>query len=248
LRTRPAPGTLKIRMRGQSARYVAVVGMLAWATLAAFSTWPASRHIRTDDRNGDGRPDSWRTYDRHGQLVERAIDSNFDGRSDVHEYYTRGELVRRESDRNFDDRIDLVEEFDTTTHEQVRSVADSDFDGTADVLVLFRAGRPVFIERVASSVRLGDLDERHTKTMPLRRGDAPLARFSDPFARELALRSTPTTPDTNASVWTATGVFVCPTPPIRGVRILSAIRRSHQHPVLVSPVLGSPSLRGPPLA
>ena len=52
--------------------------------------------------------------------------------------------MRRDSDRDFNDRVDLVQEFDPTTHEHVRTVVDVDSDGTADLLVLFQDGRPVF--------------------------------------------------------------------------------------------------------
>src|SRR5476651_100432 len=122
-----------------------VVILCAVACAAAVAVWlrsPAGS-VRTEDQNGDGRPDIWRVYDRQGQLSEVTVDTNFDGRSDVHEYYERSALVRRESDRDFNGRVDLVEEFEPTTHEHVRSVVDVDFDGTADLLVLFQGGQPV---------------------------------------------------------------------------------------------------------
>src|SRR4029077_17187245 len=100
--------------------------------------------VRSADRNGDGRADTWNMYDREGQGSQGSIDTNFDGRADVPERYERGALVRRELDRDFNDRVDLVQEFDPTTHEYARSVTDVDFDGTADLLVLFQGGRPVF--------------------------------------------------------------------------------------------------------
>src|SRR5882672_4543223 len=92
---------------------------VACSVAAAVSLWLPSGALRTQDKNGDGRPD-------------------------VHEYYQRGALVRRESDRNFNDRVDLVQEFDPATREHTRSVVDVDFDGRADLLVLFRDGQPVF--------------------------------------------------------------------------------------------------------
>jgi len=117
---------------------------LASGAVALAPLWQAAAYVRAEDRNGDGRPDIWRTYDRLGRVSDVTVDTNFDGRSDVHEYYERGALVRRESDRDFNDRIDLVQEFDPTTLEQVRSIVDTDFDGTADLLVLFQDGKPVF--------------------------------------------------------------------------------------------------------
>ena len=117
---------------------------LACVAAAAVSWGPPGGDLRTEDHNRDGRPDVWRVYDRQGQLAKMAVDTNFDGRSDVDEYYESGALVRRESDRDFNDRIDLVQEFDATTREHVRSVVDKDFDGTADLLILFQDGQPVF--------------------------------------------------------------------------------------------------------
>src|SRR5579864_2573753 len=115
-------------MERWSVRWVASLCTVACATVAVVTMWPTDRQVRTADRNADGRPDVWRHYDNRGRLVEVAVDSNFDGRSDVEEYYDDGALVRRESDRNFDDRVDLVEEFDALTHEQIRSVVDLDYD------------------------------------------------------------------------------------------------------------------------
>jgi hypothetical protein len=101
--------------------------------------------VDSDDRNHDGRPDTWRFYNARARLRHLAIDRNFDGRSDVREYYDgRGVLLRRESDRDFDDRVDLIEEFDPSTRERSRSVVDVDHDGIADLLVLFRSGAPEF--------------------------------------------------------------------------------------------------------
>src|SRR5580700_4082501 len=122
------------------------------ASLCAFASVAAAAvllslptgYVRTEDQNGDGRPDVWRAYDRNGQLFEVAVDTNFDGRSDVHEYYERGALVRRESDRDFKDGVDLIEQFDPATREQLRSLEDVDDDRIADLLVLFQGGQPVF--------------------------------------------------------------------------------------------------------
>src|SRR6202521_3362175 len=85
---------------------------LALAAAGAASLWHASGYVRTEDQNGDGRPDVWRVYDRQGLLSEVTADTNFDGRSDVHEYYEHGALVRRESDGDFNGRVDFVQEFE----------------------------------------------------------------------------------------------------------------------------------------
>jgi len=113
----------------------------------AVSVWPSTiGRLQTEDTNHDGRPDVWRYYDARGELTHVTIDSNFDGHPDREEQYRHGSLSRRETDRNFDHRIDLVEDFDPSTHEHVKSTVDADFDGRADLLVLFQDGRPVHSE------------------------------------------------------------------------------------------------------
>jgi hypothetical protein len=158
---------------------------------AGASTWRSSPVLSvTEDRNGDGRPDVWRTYDRRGHLAEVAIDTNFDGRSDVHEYYDHGMLVSRESDRNFDDRIDLVQQFDADSSAEVRAVEDVDYDGTADRLVLFQDGRPVF-SKWAHGVPTAPtrLAAGENPALARRSADEPLAPFDDPFQTDLTVRA-----------------------------------------------------------
>src|SRR5262249_4650002 len=135
-------------MKRWFASAVAIFCVASCATVAIVGVWPA-RRVRTADNNGDGRPDVWRLYDGKGQLTEVDVDSNFDGHTDIQEYYEQGVLVRRESDRNFNGQSDLVEEFDAKTHHLTRSVIDLDYDGTADLLVLFPDGHPAFSRRRA---------------------------------------------------------------------------------------------------
>ncbi len=121
------------------------------------------------------------TIGRAGSPRSR-LDTNFDGRSDVVEYYDQGALVRRESDRNFDGRIDLIESFDRVTHERVRMIADLDYDGRADLLVLFDHGRAVYSKWAPV-----------TPTRPARdsglanRPAADLGALDDPFRGDLAV-------------------------------------------------------------
>jgi hypothetical protein len=157
---------------------------------AAASWWPHRRDVRTDDKNRDGRPDVWRVYDRQGQLVTMAVDTNFDGRSDVHEYYERGALVRRESDTDFNDRVDLIQEFDATTRQTVRSVSDVDLDGVADLLVLFQDGRPVYSEWAHGSPRV-EFTRLSGRLANASQGglNHHLAPLEDPFRGNLAVRA-----------------------------------------------------------
>jgi hypothetical protein len=154
------------------------------------SLWPCSLDIRTEDHNRDGRPDVWRVYNSRGQIATVSVDTNFDGRSDVQEYYDHGALVRRESDRDFNDQIDLVQEFDAGTRFTVRSVSDVDFDGAADLLVLFEGGRPVFWRWANGSARAEDGGSRgRPSTLPTRIANDQLGAFQDPFAGDLTVRA-----------------------------------------------------------
>jgi hypothetical protein len=196
-------------MKHVSARCVALLCVAACATVAAVEVWPAARHVRTEDQNGDGRPDVWRRYDNRGQLTEVNVDSNFDGSPDIEEYYERGVLVRRESDRNFDGQTDLIEEFDAETHGQTRSVVDIDFDGTADLLVLFQDGLPVFSKRTRPLKRSGNPTPG---LPPVHQDDAGhLARLMDPFESDTAVRGTQTAWSTEGCVGlSTTGGLPCP--------------------------------------
>ena len=128
-------------------RLVSVCVRLASVVAVAMSVWPSAiGRMQTEDTNHDGRPDIWRYYDARGELTHVSIDTNFDGHPDREEQYSRGSLWRRETDRNFDERVDLVEEFDPATHEHLKSTVDVDFDGRADLRILFVDGRPVHSE------------------------------------------------------------------------------------------------------
>jgi hypothetical protein len=185
-------------MKHVSAPCLALLGVVACATVSAVEVWPVALHLRTEDRNGDGRPDIWRRYDNRGQLTEIDVDSNFDGTPDIEEYYERGVLVRRESDRNFNGQADLVEEFDAETHGQIRAVVDIDYDGTADLLVLFRDGRPVFSERTSPPSRT---EVTPGSSPDIGKGSAGhLARLMDPFELDPAVRATHTGSNADGSV------------------------------------------------
>jgi len=181
-------------MKPAFTRCLALLCVVACATVAAVEVWPTARHLRTEDHNGDGRPDVWRRYDNRGQLTEIDVDSNFDGSPDIEEYYEQGILVRRESDRNFNGQADLVEEFDAEAQERTRSVVDTDYDGTADLLVLFRDGQPVFSERTRPGIATGSspgIDHG---------GAGHLVRLMDPFESDTAVRATHTASNADGCV------------------------------------------------
>jgi hypothetical protein len=167
-------------------RAATLLCLLSCAAGATIAVRPAAQRVRSGDQNGDGRADLWQRYDSQGRLVEIDRDTNFDGSADVEEYYVRGVLVRRESDRNFNGQTDLVEEFDIETHGQTRSVVDTDYDGAADLLVLFQDGRPVFSKRVLTSGLSRTLAPHDTViAWP---GVDHLVAFNDPFASDTSVR------------------------------------------------------------
>ena len=183
----------------------AVVCAWSCATAVAVSLWPPGADVRTEDLNRDGRPDVWRLYDGDRQLARVSVDTNFDGRSDVHEYYEGSALVRRESDRDFNDRVDLVQEFNPATGEHERSVVDVDFDGTADLLVLFQDGQPVFSKWThPATPAAGNADAAlHAEGSP-RTADDQLAPLEDPFRTDLAMRAVRTVAGTGDYVGLST--------------------------------------------
>src|SRR5215468_5198051 len=131
-------------MRWRAQRLTVALGLAVTLLTALASGWRPCGRASTEDRNHDGRPDVWRWYNANGQLVGVALDTNFDGRSDVNEFYDNGALIRRELDRDFNSQVDLVQEFDPATRQIVRSISDIDADGVADVLLLFQDGQPVY--------------------------------------------------------------------------------------------------------
>ena len=167
---------------------IVLAAILGAVTLAGVLRMPAA-DVRSDDRNKDGRPDVWRSYDQRGRLTQVALDTNFDGRSDVEEYYDAGVLVLRKSDRDFNDRVDLVEEFDRTTQEMVRSVADANFDGVADRLVLFQQGQAVYTKAL-TQVPPDRARSLAAAGRPVQRlANEPLVPFDNPFRDDVALNA-----------------------------------------------------------
>jgi len=169
-----------------TAKVVALLCVVSCATLAAVEVWPAYEHVRTGDQNGDGVPDLWHRYDAKGRLIEIDRDTNFDGSPDIQEYFQSGVLVRREWDRNFNGQTDLVEEFDPSTQAETRSVVDVDYDGTADLLVLFRDGRPVFSKRIREFKQPAQPNQNPSAYRS--RGGAQLAALIDPSESDASVR------------------------------------------------------------
>jgi hypothetical protein len=175
-------------MRPHYRRALTILLSIFVCTSAALaSMWVPLGGTQTEDLNRDGRPDVWRSYNRDGRIASVSVDTNFDGRSDVQEFYENGSLVRRESDRDFNDQIDLVQEFDQSTQQIVRSVADVNSDGVADLLVLFQDGRPVYSKWAQANRPVAARDSIAEKTS--RTADAPLVSLVDPFSADLAFKA-----------------------------------------------------------
>ncbi len=124
----------------------------------------SAAELRSDDENGDGKPDRWFVI-QNGVVLEYRADKDFDGRVDTlvryasadrteyEEYdfnldglmddfyfYEGGRLKRREVDSNFDGRVDLwVMLSDGRYIERIER--DTNFDGVVDVVKDYRKKR-----------------------------------------------------------------------------------------------------------
>src|SRR5262249_54664354 len=166
-------------MRHLSAYLVALLCAVSCVTVAGVEVWPAGRDVRTGDQNGDGRADIWRRFDTRGQLTEVEVDTNFDGSPDIAEYYQPGALVARGSNRNFKGQADVVEEFDPDTHGRTRSGGDIDYDGTADLLVVFRNGGAAF-SKLIHALKKGPKIQARDRTPAYQRSADHMTALIDP--------------------------------------------------------------------
>lgn len=163
-------------------------------TLAAW--WNGSGGLEPDDHSRGNQADVWAANPDADESVV-AIDTNFDGRPDERLRYRHGDLVSREIDSDFDTRVDIVEEFDPVTHEVVRSLIDIDEDGQADLLVLSQNGRPVF-QKWAERVAPPDAHALMATSVTSRGfasaanpafADGDLIPLADPFVGDVTVRS-----------------------------------------------------------
>jgi hypothetical protein len=222
---------------------VAVCALLC--STVTLLVWHPSGAWRAEDRNRDGRPDVWQSFDRLGHVASVSVDTNFDGRSDVEEFYEAGALVRRQADRDFNDRIDLIQTFDPLTRHVVRSLTDVNGDGVADLLVLFSEGQPVFTKWADRFA--GGLETATVALHPSygRHAASPLLPLDDPFSGDLAVKqihAMAAAPDMTPS--DAAGV---PELPCEGAEPPAA-RHGHDPAVIdpSSPDIGRFSPRAPP--
>jgi len=222
-----------------------VLGVLLCVTAGLISAWFPSSSTRTEDLNSDGRPDVWRAYGRDGRIASVAVDTNFDGRSDVEELYENGVLVRRQTDRDFDNQIDLVQDFDPATRQIVRSLTDVNADGVADLLVLFQNGTPVFSKWMSAGARVALPDASGARVAP-RGSNQPLSTLKNPFGNELAFKAVrvDATSDEPFSLPAPLGPPEAVARPV--IFAASAQAFASDRPLPATAPLGSSTLRGPP--
>jgi hypothetical protein len=148
-----------------------------------------------------------------------------------------------------------VEEFDAATHERIRSIVDLDYDGTADLLVLFQDGRPVFSKRLTpkpSGNILADQPQLVAhQPQPVRRsGDVDrLAPLADPFRVDRSISGTNVAPSGRGSVGLSTsgGLPVSSSDAISPVRSSARFMSREVHASSLA-YLSARSPRGPPLS
>ena len=176
----------------------------------------------------------------HGRFTELQLDTNGDGQPDVVEYYRDGALLRRVSDRNFNGVTDLVEDFDEVTQQRVRSIVDQDYDGTADVLLLYRHGQPVVSERASQS-------ESDNARTPVRRDAPALVSLRNPFGDSRAFESSALAVpwETWIGPTAAAGLLVSAASLSAPTRSLNSPARPVRAELTANRTLRSP--RGPPL-
>jgi hypothetical protein len=213
-------------------------------TAGVVSGWLPVVGTRTEDLNRDGRPDVWRSYGRDGRIASVAVDTNFDGRSDVEEFYENGALVRRESDRDFNDRVDLIQDFDPATRQIVRSVTDVNADGVADLLVLFQNGQPVFSKWAAAMATPSRIPVLATTAS--RAVDVPLVPLLDPFSGDRTFKSVRVDATSDDPLWLPS-LLAMPEAGTDSVVLASSFCASASDQPLPAPAHAGPStLRGPP--
>ena len=96
--------------------------------------------------------------------------TSFDGLPDRFSCLVDGRL-RWESDTNLDGHVDQIDDFDADGY-RTRTVRDTDHDGIADLLVLYRDGAPVYTTRASTSALAASPPSQHGNSL------------NDPFARE----------------------------------------------------------------
>jgi hypothetical protein len=108
---------------------------------------------RTFDLNGDGKPDDWKVFrliaDPSGRtweaLIERRLDTNFDGKPDLTTWYDEsGARVREAFDLDFDGKVDVVNHYEKG--ELVRKEIFRGDPARPDTVAFYEGGKRVRVE------------------------------------------------------------------------------------------------------
>ncbi len=88
--------------------------------------------------NGDGRIDSWETFDEEGKTAKHAYDLDFDGKPDLVITYEKGQLVKKEYSAGFDGLSRVAAFYENG--KLVRKERDQRGTGKVDTWEYFEAG------------------------------------------------------------------------------------------------------------
>jgi hypothetical protein len=98
--------------------------------------------VYTEDSNGDGKPDSWTSFDNQGHLLRFEKDKNHDGNIDWRDLYVYNEQARKELIAGNEADLDTNGTFETVAvydnQGRLTQIArDRNDDGKADIVSLF---------------------------------------------------------------------------------------------------------------
>ena len=88
----------------------------------------------TIDKNGDGKPDEWFTYNLKGELVSLKKDRNFDGKIDYIESYKNGKISVLMVDMNGNGVFEAILHYDDQGRMETLE-RDLDDDGKIDRII-----------------------------------------------------------------------------------------------------------------
>ena len=101
--------------------------------------------IKQEDKNKDGKPDSWISYDDNNRPLKIENDRNFDGKPDLWIIYGEKSARVTQIDLNFDGRPDMYSYYRYS--QRVKLEIDTDYDGKLDQINEYSDGRLVKMQR-----------------------------------------------------------------------------------------------------
>jgi hypothetical protein len=120
--------------------------------LVAIASVSMAAKVVEEDKNKDGKPDSWIYYDDNSRPVKIESDRNFDGKIDLWiEYGAKGARVTK-IDMNFDGRPDMYSYY--RYGQRVKLEMDTDYDGKLDQINDYADGKLVKMQRANKNKEL----------------------------------------------------------------------------------------------